>query len=280
MGRFALGVLLLLLSSALLGQTPSFEVVSVKPNRSGAGGSGANFQIGGRFVARNVTLRQLIRSAFGDPVQLDPSRMAGGPSWIDTDRFDVQARAAGEFSDLGSAGGSTATGSAMLRALLAERFQLATHWETRDIPAYLLIRRSHTRLNPRLVSSSGKRGTDCLDSGAVASDTVLPRCGSYLLQNNGGNQFAIHARGITMTNFARNLQNVAGRVVLDRTELLDTYSFDLDFEYRPLSATTGDDGLGAAIFTAIQDQLGLTLQSKTAPIDVLVIDHVERPTPD
>jgi uncharacterized protein (TIGR03435 family) len=261
----------------------AFEVASIKQNTSGDSGGGANFQPGGRFVARNTTVRTLIRGAFGDPpgVQLDPSRMSGGPSWIDTDGFDVQARAATEFSDLTFSGGSTVTGAAMLRALLAERFRLAIHWETRDIPVYLLIRRSDTRLDPRLVLSSGTPGTDCLPDGAIASaDKALPRCGSYLLQNTGGNQFAIHARGITMTNFARNLQNVAGRVVLDRTALGGPYSFDLAFEYRPPSATSADDGLGAAIFTALQEQLGLKLESTTGPVDVLVIDHVERPTED
>ena len=259
----------------------AFEAASIKRNTSGAdSGWGANFQPGGRFVARNVTLRGLIRGAFGDPVQLDPSRMSGGPSWIDTDRFDVQARAATEFSDLTFSGGSTVTGAAMLRALLADRFRLATHWETRDIPVYALVRRDATRLGPRLVSSPGTPGTDCLPAAAASADTALPRCGSYLLQNTGGNQFAIHARGITMTNFARNLQNVAGRVVLDRTALGGPYSFDLEFEYRPPSATSADDGLGAAIFTAVQEQLGLKLESTTGPVDVLVIDHVEHPTED
>jgi uncharacterized protein (TIGR03435 family) len=261
--------------------TLSFEAASIKPTASGDSGGGANFQPGGRFVARNVTLRALIRGAFGDPVQLDPSRISGGPSWIDTDRFDLEARAATEFSDLTFNGGSTATGAAMLRALLADRFRLATHWETRDIPVYALVRRDAGRLGPRLVSSPAVPGTDCLADAAVAStDTALPRCGSYLLQNTGGNQFAIHARGMTMTNLARNLQNVAGRVVLDRTVLDGTYSFDLDFEYRPASAASGDDGLGAAIFTAVQDQLGLKLDATKGPVDVLVIDRVEKPTPD
>jgi len=260
---------------------PTFEVASIKPNTYGASGSGANFQPGGRFVARNVTVRVLIAGAFGDPVALAPSRMAGGPSWIDTDRFDVQARAAAEFPEFASGTASTATGAAMLRTLLVDRFRLASHWETRDIPVYALVRRNDARLGPRLISSPGTLGSDCLPAAAVGSaDTALPRCGSYLLQNTGGDQFAIHARGITMTNFARNLQNVAGRVVLDRTELLGTYTFDLDFEYRPLSATTAADGLGGAIFTAIQEQLGLKLESTTGPVEVLVIDHVEPPTPD
>jgi uncharacterized protein (TIGR03435 family) len=281
----ALGIVAIVACAAVLAdQTPatlSFEAASIKPTTAGDSVGAATFQPGGRFVARNVTVRGLIRGAFGDPVQLDPSRISGGPSWIDTDRFDLQARAAAEFSDLTFGGGSTATGAAMLRALLADRFRLATHWETRDVPVYALVRRDATRLGPRLVSSLATPGTDCLAGAAVASaDTPLPRCGSYLLQNTGGNQFAIHARGITMTNFARNLQNVAGRVVLDRTVLDGTYSFDLDFEYRPASATSGDDGLGAAIFTAVQDQLGLKLDATKGPVDVLVIDHVERPTPD
>jgi len=289
--RWQTGIVLLLAGSLAevtrgqVGQTSdqraAFEVASIKPNASGDSGGGLNFLPGGRFVARNVTPRALIRAAFGDPVQLDSSRMSGGPSWIDTDRFDVQARAAAEFSDLTFSGGYSVTGAAMLRALLAERFQLATHWESRNIPVYMLVRRDATRLGPRLVSSAGAAGTDCLPAGAVVpADTTLPRCGSYFLQNTGGNQFAIHARGMTMANFARNLQNIAGRVVLDRTALGGPYSFDLDFEYRPLSATSADEGLGAGVFTAVQEQLGLKLESTKGPVDVLVIDHIEKPTPD
>jgi uncharacterized protein (TIGR03435 family) len=259
---------------------PTFDVASVKINTSGGSQSTENFQLSGAFVARNVTLWALIQAAFGDPVQLDPSRMFGGPSWIDRDRFDIEARAATEFSDLTFAGGSTTTGAAMLRALLADRFQLTTHWDMRDIPVYRLIRRNDKRLAPQLVVSPGQPGKDCLSAGEVASvGTALPRCGSYLLANTGGDQFAIHAREITMINFARNLQNVAGRVVLDRTGLEGPYSFDLTFEVQPLS-TSPNDGLGAAIFTAVEEQLGLKLEAAREPVNVLVIDHAERPTPD
>lgn len=279
-----IGVGLAVLTVSPLAQVPPearFEVASVKANRSGDTNGGTNFLPGGRFVARNATVRALIRGAFSDAVQLDPSRMSGGPSWIDTDRFDIQARAATEFSDLTFNGGFSATGAAMLRALLADRFQLAAHLESRDIPAYILTRQNESHLDPRLVSSPGKPGIDCLPPEAPPpANQVLPRCGLYLLQNTGGSQFAIHARGITMTNFARNLQNVAGRVVLDRTTLDGPYSFDLTFEYRPPSAITADDGLGASIFAALEEQLGLRLVATTAPLDVLVIDHVEHPTED
>jgi uncharacterized protein (TIGR03435 family) len=275
------GVWLAALTVGVLAQAPVdrivFEAASVKPNTSG-GSSDATFQAG-RFTARNATVRGLISSAFGDPLALPPQRIAGGPPWADTDHFDIQARAALEFPEASSGSEVTATGRAMLRALLVDRFRLATHWEKRDLPVYLLIRRSDARADPRLVSSAGKPGTDCQPAAdAAAAGGPLPRCGSYLLQNTGGNQFAIHARGITMPSFARNLQNVAGRLVVDRTALPGPYSFDLDFEYRPPSATAADEGIGAAIFTAVQDQLGLRLESARLPVDVLAIDHVERPT--
>src|SRR5262249_45103075 len=180
-----------------------FEAASVKPNTTGNTGGGANFQPGGRFVARNATLRTLIAVAYGDPVALSDSRMAGLTGWMQSEPFDIQAKAPGEFPEGTSQGGAPASGLAMLRALLAERFKLATHWETRTIAIYSLVTRNDGRVDPRLVSSSGTPGKDCLAPGAVGEpDNTLPRCGSYILMNTGGNQFAIHARGITMAAFA------------------------------------------------------------------------------
>jgi uncharacterized protein (TIGR03435 family) len=281
-GVFALCSLVSARAQAPPGGDPAhiaFEVASIKPNTTGAGG-GANFQPGGRFIARNATLRVLIAIAFGDPVALYASRMTGGPSWVDNERFDVEARAAAEFPEIASGRGGAATGNAMLRALLVDRFHLATHWDMRTIPVYALVRQRGADVNPRIVSAAGTPGTDCLGVGAIAAaKNVLPRCGAYILLNTGGNQFAIHARGITMMNFARNLQNVAGRVVVDQTALPGTFNFDLAFEYRPTSAAA-DEGIGAAIFTAVQEQLGLRLQPTSTPVEVLVIDHIEHPTPD
>ena len=279
--RFA-GVIFVLagaaMSSAQLA-AQQFEAASIKPNDTDAPG-GANFQAGGRFVARNQTLRRLISVAYGDPVALDQSRISGGPAWIDAERFDIEAKASEEFPEGPSPGGAPPSGLAMLRALLADRFKLLAHWETRSIPVYALVRRS-VRLDPRLVSSSGTPGTDCLPPGSVAPPgSALPRCGSYILLNTGGNEFAIHARGITMTNFARNLQNVAARVVVDRTNLPGSFSFDLDFEYRPVTASGTDNGIGPAIFTAVQEQLGLRLEATTSPAQVLVIDGASPPSAD
>lgn len=279
-GILLLSLVMLTATTPRVATAQEFAAASVKPNTSGRGG-GAGFQAGGRFVAPNATLRTLISVAYGDPVALDRSRMAEAPSWFDGERFDVEAKASGEFAEGPSPGGTPASGLAMLRALLADRFHLIAHWETRNIPVYSLVVRDQARRDPRLVASAGRPGQDCLAPGLTpAPGNVLPRCGSYILLNTGGNQFAIHARGITMANFARNLQNVAGRVVADRTSLDGPYSFDLTFEYRPPSTVGPDDGIGAAIFTAVQEQLGLRLQPGTAAAQVLVIDSATRPTPD
>jgi uncharacterized protein (TIGR03435 family) len=273
------------IASSLIAQTPvqvgpAFEAASIKRNTSG-GRSYENFQAGGRFIARNATMRALIGCAFSDPVALAPQQMAGGPSWIETEHFDVEARGSADFPEVSCGSVGTAMGSAMVRALLVDRSRLATHWEQRDLAVYALVRRSDRQPGPRLLTSAGKPGTDCQSATAAAiGDASLSQCGSYLLQNTGGNQFAIHARGITMPDFARNLQNIAGRLVVDRTELAGTFSFDLDFEYRPPSGTGADEGIGAAIFTAVQDQLGLKLDATRAPVNVLVIDHVDQPTAD
>jgi len=257
---------------------PRFDAASIKPNTSGTGG-GATFQSGGRFLARNASLRTLIAVAYGDPVALDRSRIVGAPAALDADRFDIEAKASTEFPEL-QAAGDTETGKAMLRALLEDRFKLAAHWETRAIPVFALVRRNEARMSPRLVPSPGSPGKDCTPAGAPAADPPLPRCGSYLLQNAGGNEFGIHARGITMTSFARNLQNVAGRVVVDKTGIDGTFNFDLDFELRTASTGGSDDGLGPAIFTAVQEQLELKLEATAAPVSVLVVDSASRPSED
>ena len=126
-------------SGRLSEQAPEFEVASVKQNTSLGGERGAGFQPGGRFRAKNMTLRGLIAAAYGTPQPLPLYRVIGGPGWIDSDRFDIEARASTDLSDLPGKPGWSPRGQEMLRALLASRFRLVASQETRELPSYALV---------------------------------------------------------------------------------------------------------------------------------------------
>ena len=255
---------------------PTFEAASVKPNKALAGGYGGGFQSGGRFSAKNMPLRLLLQIAYGDPRPLSKVQIAGGPAWMDSDGFDITAKASADFPETHVDMEYTTAGQLMLQALLRDRFKLAAHKETRQVPVYSLVTaRSDGRLGPRIRTSSG---ADCVTPPAGAASqpapSASPRCGSYVLTPANGH-FAVEAHFLTLANLAKNMQNLVDRVIIAPAAPAGTYSFDLEFT----DNRTGDDS-GAAIFTALQEQLGLKLQPTTGPADVLVIDHVERPTED
>jgi uncharacterized protein (TIGR03435 family) len=252
----------------------SFDVASVKPNTSVEGERGFGFQPGGRFTARNVRLRELIAAAYGTPQPLPSFRIVGGPGWVGSEPYDVVAKAAADFPETAAQPGWSISGELMLRTLLTDRFNLAVHRETRDLPSYeLVVARPDRRLGQRLRPSSGD---DCTPRGSTGAD--IP-CGGFR-----GSPIHMSARAVTMDLVARFLENMLGRVVLDRTALNGTWSLDLD--YAPETASGGPPLVNGqvvdvpSIFAALQEQLGLKLAPITAPVDVIVIDHVERPTPD
>ena len=141
-------------SGRLSEQSPEFEVASVKRNNLLGGERGAGFQPGGRFSAKNMTLRGLIAAAYGTPQPLPLYRVVGGPGWIDSDRFDIEARASTDLSDLPGKPGWSPRGQEMLRTLLASRFRLVAYQETRELPSYALVTvRSDGRLGSQIVAS-------------------------------------------------------------------------------------------------------------------------------
>jgi uncharacterized protein (TIGR03435 family) len=265
-------------------QPPAFEVASVKLNRSLTGKSGGGFQPGGRFSAENLPLRLLIQMAYGDPRPLSRFQIAGGPAWLDSDGFDIEAKTSTDFTETQVLDGS-ATGKSMLQALLKDRFKLSIHHETQQRPVYSLVTaKTDGRLGPRLRLSSG---ADCDNaralepSGRITAGS-LARCGSYVLEFANGH-FTLHARFITMEAVAMNMRNLVDRVVLALSAPTGTYSFDLDFNPAAPGGVAAADGPpdgAVSIFTAVQEQLGLKLEPAKGPVDILVIDHVEKPTPD
>ena len=256
---------------------PAFEVASIKLNKSSDLRSMMVPQPGGRFTATNVTLRRLILNAY----QLPTPQLAGGPDWMNSDRFDVLAKASDDVPQEHVL--------LMLQALLAERFKLQAHSETRELPVYALVMaRSDGRLGPQM-----RRGAvDCagIPTAQRIGPTLGPRdpnapCGYFGPGPEGGAKF----RGVTVEAFAKFLEPLARRIVIDRTGLTGYFDVDLPMttELGPPPPPPGlPDGFDrqspsvTSIFTAIQEQLGLKLESTRRPVDVLVIDRAERPTED
>jgi len=254
---------------------PSFEVASVKPTAGGqvnVGGqiwtsAGSSFKPGGAFEAVNATLGSIIRLAYG----LRDFQTVGAPEWIDTVRFDIQAR--------GPQGAVESDGPQRLQSLLAERFALKVHRETRDLPIYALVMaRPNGTLGPRLRRAQvPPPGTDPRQCPAPGSGPTSMRLCS-----------------VTMAQLANTwLPTYAGRAIVDRTGLTGEFDLALYFDNRSIQGVGPAGGLGApspgaelapadtvSVFTALEEDLGLKLESQTGPAEVLVIDHVERPTPN
>jgi uncharacterized protein (TIGR03435 family) len=252
-----------------------FEVASVKPNASGDVKSAIQPQAGGRFTATNVTLRQLIRTAY----QLEEFQISGGPGWLASDRFDIVAKAEGAGDHFqADRSGTPSRGQLMLRALLADRFKLEVHTGSRDLPIYALtLARTDGAFGPQVRRSA----RDCHAPG-TASPTEAPPCGMRTFPGT------IVAGGVTLAEFANTLSTLVGRAVHDGTGLTDRFEFTL--RWTPDQIPQGFDrkasaiGLppidadGPSLFTAMREQLGLKLDSARGPIDILVIDHAERPS--
>jgi uncharacterized protein (TIGR03435 family) len=247
---------------------PAFEVATVKPNKSGETRESVRFfPPSGRVVVVNTSLRSLIRSAY----QLQDFQIVGGPPWLDAERFDITANAEGNPPPRQK--------WLMMRSLLKDRFKLAVHTETREMPVFALViaNRSGT-LGPQL----HKVEVNCQPPTSPPSTPPDPN-----RPNQCGGMFAgptsIKFRGVTIEDFARmGLSPRVHRTVIDRTGLEGRFDFDLDFAPEPLTAAIVDDpnatvaGDKPSIFTAVQEQLGLKLDAQRGPVDVLVIDHAEQ----
>jgi uncharacterized protein (TIGR03435 family) len=272
----------------------AFEAASIKPNNSTS--LGRRFGVpGDRFVATNETLWQLIAVAYGAPGVLPQPladyQISGGPKWINSDRFDVVAKAVGDVVR-GTEG--TRRKQLMLRTLLAERFKLEVHHETKELPIYALVvdRRDRT-LGPKLRRS--ELGSPALRGNPNNPPIPLPAFGTPACDAAGGAGCSpglgiagvFKGGAMTTTELTVYLAKWLDRTVLDRTGL--TAAFDVELQFSPeglRGAPTGPPGVerppseGSSIFTAVREQLGLKLESTKGSVDVLVIDHADKPTKD
>ena len=249
---------LLCSAAALAAQIePAFEAASIRLNLSGRDGGGGRPRGGGGYTFTNVTVRSLISLAYNLPFD----RLLGGPPWMVSDRYDIDA--------VGKENAKLQETAVMVRSLLRDRFRLAVHMDRRDLPVYLLeLARADGRLGPGLRRSS----VDCTDPEArkkaiaAARDTRIV-CGLTL--DSG----VFTAGGEAVSTMLGELTAASGRAVLDRTGLSGTY--DIDLKWTPLPDANSDN---VSIFTAVQEQLGLKLESGTAPLNVVVIERIERPS--
>lgn len=261
----------------------AFEVATVRPNKSGEMRVSMRIIPGGAYEALNVTLGSMIRMAY----RLQDFQVIGAPAWVDQDRFDIVGK---------PPEGVPLTVQPMMQSLLAERFNLKAHEETREFPIYALVVANPGRLGPKLTPSKADcaaaargRGTAPTPMPMSTQPGTRPECG---MTTNGGR---LMAGGFTMTQLANSLSQFAGRTVVDRTGL--TGAYDLDVEFTPDPALRGRgmggglppappapgservvDPAGVSIFTAVQEQLGLKLDSQRGPVPVLVIESVTQPT--
>jgi uncharacterized protein (TIGR03435 family) len=252
-----------------------FEVASVKPAGDPEGQSLIQ-AVPGRLQMQNLTLRRLILNAFG----VQDYQLVGDAPWLASEHYDVQATTTGNTSVQQMEG-------PMLQALLDERFKLAVHRETRELPVYELVAaKGGAKLQASKEGSCTPYSVDSPPPPAPAPGQKLNYCGLHLSED--GLNRAIDGTGVTMEVFAatlsRNYTSNLGRNVIDHTAMPGTFDVHLNWAIDPLTAPVGAVPPapipGPSLFDALQDQLGLRLQSGKGPVEVLVIDHVERPSPN
>jgi uncharacterized protein (TIGR03435 family) len=245
----------------------TFDVASVRANHSGTTQSRFDRTPTGVTIV-NLPLRAIIQFAYGVS---QPSRLAGVPDWVSTERFDIVAR-------------GTVTGlddfRAMMQALLADRFKLATHTEQRSLPIYnLVLARADRRLGPSLTPSS----LNCPPPGR-GGRTGQPPAGSDPPTNEGcgvrpGGPGELNLVGLRLELFASLLSVMQQRPITDSTELTGAYDIHLLFAPEPMPGRPVDPATDGrpSLPTALQEQLGLKLEPGKQQQDVLVIDRVSRP---
>jgi uncharacterized protein (TIGR03435 family) len=252
----------------------AFESAVIRENRltrAQSGPSRATIDPAGRFQATGVMLAQLIMPAYD--VRFE--RIVGGPAWMTRDRFDIAANAPDGYEP-GHA-------RAMLRNLLEDRFHLVARRGVKRVPVYALERVSGSKLGPGLRAPSPSCEDRTTPPGRQTQRLPEPLFGCEPASGFGPGW--IFVRRAPVSALLVFLRSATGREVLDRTSLKGFYDIDVRFTPEPGAGPPFDtpatpDASGASIFTAVREQLGLTLAPATADLDVLSIERVERPTTD
>ncbi len=245
-----------------------FDIASIKLNTTGTKTMKFPAPAGGRFKATNFPLKALISFAYG----VLGDQIYGAPDWTISERFDVEARAANTSIPREQY-------QQMLRSLLQERFKLDAHREIRDLPAYeLLVIKTGSRLKAADPQACEPAGAKRDQTGEKGRDVT---CGSFFTGPS-----SLDGRSMSMMGFCNALGIVLGRPVADRTDLSGRFDIHLEFDPEGVNLGNGSSGLSSdvnqsdgalpSIFSALQQQLGLRLQSHKEPTEVLVVDRLER----
>jgi len=274
---------------------PSFDVASIKPNNSGVNRIGIAAP-GGTFNANNVTLRLLIRFAY----RIQDFQILGGPKWMDTDHFDVLAKPEGGGRPI-----PAEQMALMVQSLLEDRFQPKFHRETRELPTYTLVA---AKDGPKIKLSAdqtppgppqpGERG-----AGPRGEPGAGPRGGFDGLRGGPGGppprgafgmgRGSMFASAVPLSTLVNALSQQLGRPIIDKTDLKGLLDIQLQWTpevgqtFGPFGAVVPGgpepspppvDPSGPSIFTALQEQLGLRLESTKGQVEALVIDSVQPPS--
>ena len=229
----------------------AYDVVSLKPHKKDPSDTFSGWRYSASGIAgSDVSVRGLIMTAYQ---LVMPDQISGLPSWVDTDTFDMEAKLdpdnAEALAKLSSEG-RDAQNTLMLRTLLADRFKLKISQSTKELPVYnLVIANGGPKL--REASSSENSGYNV---------NVSSTC-------------TLKSESIGVSGLANGLSNFAGRVIVDRTGLKGRYDVTLNWAFNDQFPDAGP-----SLFTALKDQLGLKLEPAKAPLDAVVIDHIERPS--
>jgi uncharacterized protein (TIGR03435 family) len=268
------------LASPLDSRQSSFAAVTIAPNTSGEAGSGLRLMPDGGLKAVNVTLRQLIQAAYQRNA-FDRRQIEGGPAWIDTDRFNLEAAGAGGHAF--EADSFPRQTWMMLRSVLEHRFKLKVRDQPKQVPLYeLRIASAKEELGPRLQ----KVDVDC---GALMKEKTRDEPTRGLQAGRPICALATYAGrvvadAITMRALASVLSGMLDRPVIDRTGLTGNFAVELEaVEIKPagpVGPSNRPSDTRQSIFAAMPEQLGLKLEGTTGPVDVLVIESAERPVSD
>jgi uncharacterized protein (TIGR03435 family) len=258
----------------------TFDSVSVKRSNDTDRRGALQFQPGGRLLATNIPLRPVFSMAFNLALSQGQGAIIGAPNWFDSERYNIEARAVGDPP--------REQMILMLQALLADRFKLVVHHETRQqLPIYALELARPGKLGAQLKPHSDGKCIDTLQPDPAPGNPLPPYCGDFRVGGAANGGLRETANAITMDRFAASLAQQVDRPIVDRTKLSGTFDVDFEFVSQNMSQKalvrdpTGSDATTSGpplIFTAVQEQLGLKLVPTTGPVDVIVIDHVEQPS--
>jgi uncharacterized protein (TIGR03435 family) len=248
LASLAAGMILLLPAAALPQDKSAFDAASIKPAKSGARGYSIR-PLPGRLSIGNTSLKMLIAAAY----HVNDFQISGGPKWLDSDRYDIEAKAAGDSRP------SEKEMLVMLQKLLADRFALAIHRETKDLPVYALE-----------IGKGGPKFQASKDVGDPYFRVFQRR--------------QVTAQRAPLSLLLEAMAWLLGRPVIDKTGLTGLYDYKLEWTPDQIQLASDENNARPAdenvpsLTSALQEQMGLRLQSQKGPVETITVDHAEKPT--